>query len=55
MNAKSWQGYSVNAGIPQVSTLEPTLFILYIKDFPDDVICKIAIFANGTTFCSKCE
>ena len=30
-----------------------TLFLLYISDFPDDVICDIAIYADDTTLCSK--
>ena len=35
--------------------LGPTLFLLYINDFPDDVICDIAIYANDTTLYSNCE
>ena len=27
----------------------PTLFLLYINDLPDDVICNIAIYAADTT------
>ena len=30
-----------------------TLFLLYIKYLPDDVICNIAIYADDTTFYSK--
>ena len=33
----------------------PTLFLLYINDFPDDVIFDIAISADDTTLCSKCD
>ena len=29
-------------------------FSLYINDLPDDVICNIAIYADDTTFYSKC-
>ena len=32
-----------------------TLFLLYTNDFPDDVICNIAIFADDTTLFSKCD
>ena len=33
----------------------PTLFLLYINDLPDDVICNIAIYADDTTLYSKCD
>ena len=32
-----------------------TLFLLYINDLPDNVICNIAIYADDTTFFSKCD
>ena len=51
---KSSQEYSLNAGLPQDSILGPTLFLLYLNDFPDDVICDIAIYADDTTVYSKC-
>ena len=50
---KSSQEYPVNAGAPQGSILGPTLFLLYINDLPDDVICNIAIYADDTTLSSK--
>ena len=31
------------------SILGPTLFLLYINDFLDDVICNIAIYDDHTT------
>ena len=33
----------------------PTLFLIYIKDLPDDVICNIAIYCYDTTVYSKCD
>ena len=52
---KSSQEYPVNAGVPQGSILGPTLFLLYINDLPDDVICHIVIYVDDTTLYSKCD
>ena len=35
--------------------LGPTLFLLYINDLPDDVICDIGIYADDATLYSKCD
>ena len=52
---KSSQEYPVNARVPHGSTLGPILFLLYINDLPDDVICNIAIYTDDTTRNSKCD
>ena len=55
LDGKSSQEYPVNAGVPQGSILGRTLFLVYINNLPDDVICDIAIYADDTTVYSKCD
>ena len=55
MKGKFSQEYPVNAGVPQGSILGLTFSLLCINDLPDDVICNIAIYADDTTLCSKCD
>ena len=55
LDGKSSQKYPVNAGVPQGSIFGPTLFLLYINELSDDVICEIAIYAGDTTVYSKCD
>ena len=55
VDGKSSQEYQVNAGVPQGTILGPTLYLLYIHDLPDDVICDIAVYADDTTIYSKCD
>ena len=55
LDGKSSEEYPGNAGVPKGSILGPTLFLLYTNDLPDDVVCNIAIYANDTTLCSKCD
>ena len=55
LNKKSSQEYPVNAGVRQGSIRGPTLFLLYINDLSDDVICYIVIYPDDTTLHSKCD
>ena len=55
LDGKSSKEYPINAGVPQGSILGPTFFLLYINSLPDDVICDIAIYTDGTTLYSKCD
>ena len=55
LDGKGSEEYLVNAGVPQGSILGLTLFLLYINDLPDDVMCDIAIYADDTTLHSKCD
>ena len=55
LDGNSSQEYPVNAGVPQGSILRHTLFLLYINDLPDDVICNIGVYADDATLYFKCD
>ena len=55
LDGKSSQEFLVNAGVPQWSILSPTLFLLYINDLFDDVVCDITIYADNTSLYSSCN
>ena len=55
LDGKSSQEYPVNTGVPQGSILGAMLFLQYINDLPDNVICDTAIYTDDTTFYSKCD
>ena len=55
LDGKSSQEYPADAGVPQGFILGTTLFLLYINELPDDVICDIAIYADDATLYSKCD
>ena len=47
LDGKSQQEYPVSVGVPQGSIFDTAFFLLYINDFPDDVICNSAICADN--------
>ena len=46
LDGKSSQEYSANTIVLQGPILGSALFLLYINDLPDDIICNIAIYAD---------
>ena len=42
-----------NNQLKLLSILSPTLFVLYINDVPEDVICDIAIYVDDTTLYTR--
>ena len=55
LDGKSSEDYPLNAGVRQGSIFLGLLFLLYVNDLPDDVICNIAIYADDTSLYSKCD
>ena len=55
LDRKSSQEFPVNVGVLQGSIYGSTLFLLYIDDLPDDIICNIAIYADDNTLYPKCD
>ena len=53
LDGKLSQEYPVNARVPQSSILGTKLFLPYINELNNDVICNIAIYANDFALYSK--
>ena len=54
-DGKSSQKFQDNDAFPYGSVSGPTLFLLYINDLPDDVICNIAVYVYDDSLYSKCD
>ena len=54
LGRKSLQEYAGDTEVLQVSMLDPTLLLLYIKDLLEDLIYNIAIYAGDTNLYSGC-
>ena len=48
MNGKLLSWEEILSGIPQGSVLGPILFVIFINDLPDEVMCTAKIFADDT-------
>ena len=55
LDGQSSVQWLINAGVPQGSVLGPTLFLLFINDLPDHLLCKIAIYADDSTIYSSLD
>ena len=44
--------YSITSGVPQGSILGPTMFLMFINDLPDNLVCNLVMYADDSTLYS---
>ena len=52
LNGKQSTWTNVEAGVPQGSILGPLLFLIYINDFPENLVSNPILFADDTSLFS---
>ena len=52
LNGKQSTWTNVEAGVPQGSILGPLLFLIYINDFPENLVSNSILFADDTSLFS---
>ena len=55
LQVKFSQKCPINAGVPQVPFFSPTLSTIYNFHSLPDVTCNMAIYADDTALCCKCD
>ena len=53
LDGQSSTVFNINVGVPQGSVLGPTLFLVFINDFPEEALSRIGIYAGDSTVYSS--